>query len=105
MIINFQTETCFFYLSCALVAAGLTGFDLLVILEFAVINKLCYRRFGMRRNLDKVKVCFAGKIERYRCFNNTDLFILRSNETHFRSTNLIIYTLFADDDSISYCSV
>ena len=63
MVVDLQTEANFLDFRGALIAAGLTSLDLLVVLVLAVIDELGDRRLRVGRHLDEIEVRFLCQVQ------------------------------------------
>ena len=105
MAVNLEAETDFLDLGSALITTGLAGLDLLGVLEFAVIDELGHRWFGVRRHLDQIEIRLPCQIERDRGCNDPHLFAVWSDQAYLGYSNLVVDPWFvANDDSFAYCS-
>ena len=100
MIIDLQAEADLLDFGGALVTAGLTGLDLLVVLELAVIDQLGDGRLGVGRHLDEIEVRFLCQVQCDGSRDDSHLFAVRADQTHLGDANLVVNAWFvADDDS------
>jgi hypothetical protein len=72
------------------------GVDLLalLVLELSIIHELADGRFGIGRNLDKVKARFFSFLDRNDCGNDAKLFPIGADKTNFLGFDLIVDACF-----------
>ena len=100
MVVDLQTEANFLDFRGALIAAGLTSLDLLVVLVLAVIDELGDRRLRVGRHLDEIEVRFLCQVQCDGSRDDSHLLAVRADQTHLGDANLVVNAWFvADDDS------
>ena len=104
MVVDLQAETDLLDLGSVLITAGLTGLDLLVVLELAVIDELGDRRLCVGCHLDEIEVRFLGQVQCDGGRDDPHLLAVRADQAHLGDANLVVNAWFvADDDSNPRC--
>lgn len=96
VVIDFQTEPDFLQDGVCLVAARFACLHRGLVLEFAVVHQFAHRWAGVWGDLNKVEVCFLGKIESDLKADNTDLFPSWADESNLGDTDSIVDARLVD---------
>src|SRR5437588_338689 len=90
MVVHINAKLHFLDHDLFLVLLGLALFLLLLIQKFTVVHDAADWRGGGGRNLDQVKVLFAGHFESFEWGQDPDLLALVVNHADFPRTNAVI---------------
>lgn len=96
VVIDLEAEPDFFQSHVGLILPSFTSLLGRFIFELAVVHEFDNRWLGLRRNLYKVQIGRASKVECLPDGDNSNLFSVWSDESNLWNSNAIVNTRLAD---------
>lgn len=96
VVIDLEAEPDFFQSHVGLILPSFTSLLGRFIFELAVVHEFDNRWLGLRRNLYKVQIGRASKVECLSDGDNSNLFSVWSDESDLWNSNAIVNTRLAD---------